>query len=396
MTNELLTAAHDLLPDITELRRTLHRHPEVGNDLPRTRQTVLEALEGLPLDITLHTTTSGIVAVLDGEGDGPAVLLRGDMDGLPLVEDTGLPFASETGNTMHACGHDLHTAMLVGAARLLSSMRDRINGSVVFMFQPGEEGHAGARYMLDEGLLETTPERPIAGFALHVSSNYGSGEVHIRPGSHMASADEISIVVHGRGGHASAPHMALDPVPIAAEILLASQLAVTRRVKVFEPTVVTFGKVAAGTTHNVIPPIAELEGTVRTLSEDTRTMVFGLLERVATNIAAAHGATAEFHVKWGYPVSVNDAEVVASIEDLVTRLLGEDSLVEMAHPTMGAEDWSYVMQKIPGAMAWLGACPPEIEAGTGPGSHSNLVVFDEGCMHKGIALHAGFVLDRLG
>lgn len=396
MTHEFLSAAHDLMPEVIDLRRTLHRYPEVGNDLPRTRETVLRALDGLPLDITLHTTTSGIVAVLDGTGEGPTVLLRGDMDALAMTEDTGLPFASETGNTMHACGHDLHTGMLVGAARLLSSMRDRVNGKVVFMFQPGEEGHAGARYMLDEGLLETTDERPTACFALHVSSNYHSGEVHARPGPQMASADEISITVHGRGGHASAPHLALDPVPIAAEILLASQLAVTRRVNVFDPAVVTFGKIEAGTTHNVIPAVAELEGTVRTVSEDTRSQVFGLLERLTANIAAAHGATAEFEVKWGYPVSVNDASVVESVAQLAGRVLGEDAFVPMPTPIMGAEDWSYVMQKVPGAMAFLGACPPEIDAGSGPGNHSNLVVFDEGCMHKGIALHTAFVMDRLG
>jgi hippurate hydrolase len=264
------------------------------------------------------------------------------------------------------------------------------------MFQPGEEGHAGARYMLDEGLLDTTDERPSSCFAIHVSSAYTSGEVHIRPGSQMASADEIEITVHGRGGHASAPHMALDPVPIAAEILLAIQAAVTRRINVFDPAVVTFGKIAAGTTNNVIPASAHLIGTVRTVSEETRSHVFEILERVGSNVAAAHGATAELDVKWGYPVSVNDADIVASVEDLTKRLLGEDALVRMPSPIMGAEDWSYVMQKVPGAMAFLGACPPEIEAGTGPGNHSNLVVFDEGCMHKGVALYAGFVMDRLG
>lgn len=396
MTHELLSAAHDIIPGVIDLRRTLHRTPETGNDLPKTRQIVLDALEGLPLDLTLHTTTSGIAAVLDGAGDGPTVLLRGDMDGLPLTEDTGLDFASETGNTMHACGHDLHTSMLVGAARLLSSMRESINGKVVFMFQPGEEGYAGARYMLDEGLLDTTDERPHAGFAIHVSAVYHSGEVHIRPGSQMASADEIEITVHGRGGHASAPHMAIDPVPIAAEILLAVQTAVTRRIPAFDPAVVTFGKIAAGTTNNVIPATAHLIGTVRAVSEETRAHVLEILDRVATNIAAAHGATAELDVKWGYPVSVNDDEVTASVEDLTRRMLGEDALVRMKTPIMGAEDWSYVMQKIPGTMAFLGACPPEIEAGHGPGNHSNLVVFDEGCMHKGVGLYAGFVMDRLG
>ncbi len=395
MTHELLSAAHDLIPGVIELRRTLHRHPEVGNDLPRTRETVLAALEGLPLDITLHTTTSGIAAVLKGVGEGPTVLLRGDMDGLPMTEDTGLDFASETGNSMHACGHDLHTSMLVGAARLLSSMRDRINGKVVFMFQPGEEGHAGARYMLDEGLLDTTDERPVAALALHVSTNYESGQVNIRAGSQLASADEIAITVHGRGGHASAPHTALDPVPIAAEILLAIQAAITRRVDVFDPAVVTFGKIAAGTTNNVIPSSAELVGTVRAVSDETRSHVFEIIERVSTNVAAAHGATAEFDVKWGYPLTVNDAGVVDSVIQLASDMLGDDGVVRMPNPIMGAEDWSYVLQKVPGAMAFLGACPPEFETGKAPNNHSNIVVFDEGCMHKGVALYAAFALSQL-
>lgn len=396
MSHEFITAAHDAMPDIIELRRTLHRRPEVGNDLPQTRETVVAALEGLPLEIHLHTTTSGIAAVLNGAGDGPTVILRGDMDGLPLTEDTGLEFASETGDTMHACGHDLHTSMLVGAARQLSSMQDRINGQVVFMFQPGEEGYAGARYMLDEGLLDITDPAPSSAFAIHVSTSYPSGEVHIRPGPQMASADEVEIVVNGRGGHASSPHLALDPISIAAEILLGVQLAITRRINVFDPAVVTFGKLSAGTANNIIPSTAHLIGTVRALSEETREQVFELLKRVATNIAAAHGATADLDFKWGYPISVNDSDIVASVEDLAGRLLGADAVVRMRTPMMGAEDWSYVMQKVPGAMAFLGACPPEIEAGVGPGNHSNLVVFDEGAMPKGIALYTGFVMDRLG
>jgi hippurate hydrolase len=395
MTDTLLSDAQDLLDDVVQFRRRLHRQPELGNHLPKTRATVLDALEPLPLDLTLHETTSGVAAVLRGSGDGPTVLLRGDMDGLPLTEDTGLDFASETGNTMHACGHDLHTAMLYGAAKLLSDRRATLNGNIIFMFQPGEEGSAGARFMLEEGLLDTTDARPIAGFAIHVTSLYASGEVHIRPGPQMASADEITITVYGSGGHASAPHNALDPVPIAAEIILATQVAVTRRVNVFTPGVVTFAKVTAGTTNNIIPPSAELNGTVRAVSEETRSAIHEILDRVATNVAAAHGATATLAIRHGYPVSVNDPLIVSSVTDMATRVLGTGVVKEMPAPIMGAEDWSYVMQQIPGAMAFLGACPPELEPGTAPANHSNLVRFDEAAMAGGVALYSGFVLDRL-
>ena len=395
MTDSLLSDAQSLFDDVVALRRRLHRHPELGNHLPKTRETVLAALDGLPLDLTLHETTSGIAAVLNGAGDGPTVLLRGDMDGLPLAEDTGLEFASETGNTMHACGHDLHTAMLYGAAKLLSARRESLNGKVVFMFQPGEEGSAGARFMLEEGLLDTTGDKPAAGFAIHVTSLYASGEVHIRPGPQMASADEITIAVSGSGGHASAPHNALDPVPIAAEIILATQVAVTRRINVFTPGVVTFAKVTAGTTNNIIPPSAELNGTVRAVSEETRSAIHEILDRVATNVAAAHGATATLAIKHGYPVSVNDPGIVSSVVDMTGRVLGPEAAKEMPAPIMGAEDWSYVMQQIPGAMAFLGACPPDLDPGTAPANHSNLVRFDEAAMAKGVALYCGFVLDRL-
>ena len=196
---DLLAAARDLLTDTVDLRRNLHRHPEVGNDIPITREIVLQALEGLPLELSLHETTSGIAAVLRGGRPGETVLLRGDMDALSMPEDTGLDFTSEHQGVMHACGHDLHTSMLVSAAKLLSSMRDDLEGNVVFMFQPGEEGHAGARFMLEEGLLGSSGDRPTGAFAIHVTPWFASGTVNHRPGPQMASADEVHITVSGRG-----------------------------------------------------------------------------------------------------------------------------------------------------------------------------------------------------
>ena len=241
----------DLLDDTIALRRRLHEWPELGNHLPKTREEVLAALEGLPLGIKLHETTSGIVASLEGTRPGPTVLLRGDMDALPMPEDTGVDFSSRVENVMHACGHDTHTAMLVGAARLLSSHRDQLQGRVVFMFQPGEEGHAGARFMLEEGLLDVgrlsdgSVSEVTGAFAIHTTSSLPTGFVSTRGGPIMASSDTLAIRVIGRGGHGSEPFRTLDPIPAACEIVGALQTLMTRRINVFNPGVLTVTQVHA-------------------------------------------------------------------------------------------------------------------------------------------------------
>src|SRR5215218_6002185 len=288
MTTETLRdEARDLLDDMVSIRRTLHQWPELGNDLPVTRETVLSALESLPLDITLHETTSGVVGLLTGK-PGPTVLLRGDMDALPMPEDTGLDFASDVPGAMHACGHDTHVAMLVGAARLLSERQAELPGRVVFMFQPGEEGWGGARVMLEEGVLEAAGSPVDSAYAMHITTHYESGVVAVRRGPTMAAADTLHITVTGRGRHASNPAEALDPIPVACAIVQAIQTMVTREVSVFDPAVVTIAKIVAGTTDNVIPETAELAGTMRTLSEANRTRVKESLHRLVPAIAAAH------------------------------------------------------------------------------------------------------------
>src|SRR3954464_10461887 len=303
---DLLSAAYNDADRTIELRRRLHRHPEIGLHLPQTQATVLAGLADLPIEVTTGKSTSSVVGVLRGARPGPTYLLRGDMDALPVHEDTGLPFSSEVPGAMHACGHDTHVAMLLGAARLLAERRDELAGSVVFMVQPGEEGFHGARYMLEEGLLDAVPEAPVSGaFALHISSTFASGTVNVRPGSMMAAADQWRITVRGRGGHASMPYAANDPIPVAAEIVLALQTLVTRRVEGFAPAVVTVAHIEAGSTNNVIPDSAFLEGTIRTLSAERRAAVVAAVQRVATHIGAAHGLAVDFQHEEGYPVTVN-------------------------------------------------------------------------------------------
>src|SRR5262249_25978190 len=248
----LLDDARRLLDDTIALRRRIHRHPEIGLTLPRTQQTVLDALAGLPLSIRTGQKTTSVIATLAGARPGPAVLLRADMDALPLQEDTGLDFASEVPGAMHACGHDTHVAMLVTAARMLASRRDALAGRVVFMFQPGEEGYHGARVMIEEGLLDGDPP-PAFAFGLHAGARHPAGVIATRPGPLMASGDTLKITVRGQGGHASSPHDCLDPIPIACEIVQAFQTMVTRRVNAFDPAIVTIAKIEAGTTRNIIP-----------------------------------------------------------------------------------------------------------------------------------------------
>ncbi|HEX8865073.1 MAG TPA: M20 family metallopeptidase [Lentzea sp.] len=388
----LLEGARSLQPRTVALRRQIHRHPEQGLQLPKTQAAILHALEGLPLKVTKGESTTSVVAVLEGERPGPTVLLRGDMDGLPLQEDTGLPYASEVDGNMHACGHDTHVAMLASSARLLADRRDALRGKVLFMFQPGEEGYHGARYMIEEGLLDDGVEKA---FALHITSRMKSGVVTCRPGAIMASADTFHVHVKGKGGHGAMPHNALDPVPAAAAMVGALQTMVGRRVSVHEPAVVTVAQINAGTTTNIIPETATLDGTIRTLSEATRKLVHKELKQVIKHTAAAYGCHAEVSIVPGYPVTVNDDVVGQHVVDLAAQAMGPTWSEPMLDPLMGAEDFSYVLQRVPGALAFLGACPRGIDLDDAPPNHSNRVLFDEAAMEHGVATYAAFALDAL-
>ena len=283
--------------DLTELRRSIHAEPEIGLDLPRTQLKVTNALAGLPLEIRLGQGLSSVTAVLRGAKPGETVLLRGDMDALPVSERSGVPYASTVAGAMHACGHDLHTAMLAGAARLLSARQAELAGNVIFMFQPGEEGSGGARIMLAEGVLDAADDRPVAAYALHVTASLlPGGMVASRAGTILAAADTLDVTVHGRGGHGSQPHRAADPVPAACEIVVALQTMVTRQFDVFDPVVVTVGLFQAGTADNVIPDDAHFVATIRSFSPQARAAVALAAPKLARDIATAHGltATAEF------------------------------------------------------------------------------------------------------
>lgn len=390
--DELLATAEALLPDVVAMRRRIHRHPEQGLDLPRTQAVVLEALADLPLHVTTGRALTSVVADLDGgRGDGPTILLRGDMDALPMPEDTGVEFTSEIEGTMHACGHDSHTAMLAGAARLLADRRDDFAGRVRFMFQPGEEGYHGARYMIDEGVIDGVD----AVFALHVTPNAPSGVVITKGGPIMAAANVLRITVTGQGGHASSPYLANDPMPVAAEIVTALQVFTTRRINTFDPVVITITKIQGGTTNNVIPESVHLEGTLRSVSEGSRNKALQGIERIVRNIAAAHEMQASFEQTPGYPVVINNHEFADFTRAVAARVLGDDNVAEMPAPVMGAEDFSYLLNERPGAFAYLGVCPPGESPAHAHGCHSNRMMIDEPALRNGIAIYAAIALDYL-
>jgi amidohydrolase len=390
---ELLADAQRLLPEVTELRRRIHRAPELGLALPGTQALVLDAIDDLGLEVRTGDSVSSIVADMRS-ADGPVVLLRADMDALPMPEDTGLEFASTIDGCMHACGHDAHTAMLIGAARLLHERRSELAGTVRFMFQPGEEGHHGARFMIDEGVLDGEP--PVdAAFALHVSPNLPSGTVWTRGGPLMASADVLEIKVTGKGGHASTPYLANDPMPIAAEIVQALQVMATRRINTFDPIVVTITKIRAGTADNVIPESVDMLGTLRAVSEHSRGLAIDAMKQLVTGIAGAHGLRAELTVHKGYPVTVNHDDSASFALQVATDLLGADGAGRMPAPVMGAEDFSYVLQRTPGAMSFLGVCPPGESPARAHACHSNRMMLDEEAMTVGVAMYAALAIEHL-
>lgn len=393
MPHSLISEAASFSDRIVALRRAIHAEPEIGLHTPKTRDKIRAALSHLPLEWREGPSTTGLVATLrGGAGSGPAVLLRGDMDALPMPEETGLDFASRVPGLMHACGHDAHAAMLAGAAEILARRAESLKGEVRFMFQPGEEGYHGARFMLEDGLLGGEGfDRPLpdAAFALHVMPNAPHGLIGGRTGPLMAAADQIEIVVTGRGGHASMPHQTLDPVPVACEIVSAIQSMVARKFNVFDPVVVTIAKIESGTAHNIIADEARMLGTMRTLSAQNRERLREDLPVLAAGIAGAHGLTAEVRIVEGFPVTVCDAAAVALGEKVAQTMFGEAAFLRLPDPIMGAEDFAYVLEKVPGAMFFLGVSHAGADWQHCCGIHSTKMMVDETVLPQGSAYLAG-------
>ncbi len=399
--SSLIDSARELAPDIVSLRRAIHAEPELGLETPKTLAKVREALADVDLEWRTGTSCTGAVATLRGAKPGAEgrkrVLLRGDMDALPMDEKTDLEFASTIPGRMHACGHDTHTAMLVGAARLLDAQRDTLAGEVDFMFQPGEEGYHGARFMLNDGLLGGNEERPLpdAAFALHVMPNAPFDVLAGRPGPLMAAADQFTMTVKGKGGHASMPHDCEDPVPAAAAIVGAIQAMVTRRFNAASAVVVTVTQIHTGTAHNVVPDDAMIAGTIRTLTPENRAAAHRLIAEVAANTAAAYGVEASCEIEPGFPVTICDRRAVTLGRKVAQELGGSETWRDLADPIMGAEDFSYVLEKVPGAMFFLGVAPQGEDWSSCCAIHSPRMHVDEKALPTGSAMLAGCAIEFL-
>jgi hippurate hydrolase len=372
--------------DIISLRREIHREPELGFDTRKTAEKVLAALDGLPLDVQTGVAENGLVATLKGGGEGPTVALRADMDALPIYEETGLPFASETDGKMHACGHDGHTSMLVGAARALCEdhLRERLNGTVKFVFQPAEEGGGGGQVMVEKGVADGVDSI----FALHLWPGLEFGKAATKAGPIMAAADAFEMEINGKGGHGAMPHMTVDAVAIAAQVVTVLQTVVAREVNPVEPAVLTVGEIEAGTAFNIIPETARLGGTVRTVDADLRQRMPERIEELARGVARGMRGDAELNYRFSYPVTRNDAGAAGLALNVAKELFGEDRAVEVEHPSMGGEDFAFFLEELPGAYIWLGV-------GDVSGLHTPRFAFDEEILPQGAALLAALALESL-
>jgi amidohydrolase len=395
MTQDVLTQAKAMLPELQALRRQLHQIPEFGLELPKTLEVILQQISGLG-EITTSKEISSAVLHIKGDQPGPTVLLRADMDALAVIEDTNLDYASTNGY-MHACGHDLHMAMGVGAAKILSSRKSEIKGDVIIFFQPGEEGHHGADVMINQGDLMVSGSKPIRAYGLHVFSSYPLGMMGSKAGPLMASAGDLFVTVSGSGGHGSMPWLSKDPISVLTEIMSSLQTMVTKRFNAFDPVIVNIGWVKAGdtATTNVIPESASFGATVRVFSDDNATKLKKYTTELAESIAKAFGLSATVEFTRATKVLLNDASSIQSVEKVTSKLFGPGRYVNLPAPIAGGEDFASIVHEIPGAFVFMGAAPPGVDPSTAATNHSNKAVFDDSVLADGAALLVELALEAL-
>ncbi len=397
-------AAKSLEPKVIECRRDIHQHPELGNREFRTSKLVADRLKQLGIEIRTPIAHTGVVGILRGAKPGRVVGLRADMDALPVTEQVDLPFKStvrakyngqEVG-VMHACGHDAHVAILLGVAEVLSSIRNDLPGTIVFLFQPAEEGappgeEGGAALMVKEGALDNPKVDAV--FGLHVTSRYPVGEIAYRPGAELAAVDSFNIKVHGKQTHGAYPWLGVDPIVVASQIVLALQTIPSRQLDVsLAPAVVTVGAIHGGVRNNIIPDDVEMIGTIRSLDEKMRSDIHQRIKRTAEEIAASGGAKADVTIEQGYPVTYNDPALTEKMAPTFRKLTND---VIVVNATLGAEDFSFYQQKVPGLFFWLGTRPKNQTAEEAASNHSPLFYVDEGGLGLGIRAMAHVAVDYL-
>ncbi len=392
---ELLHEAAGYAQTLTEIRRDLHQIPEFALDLPNTQQRIFKSIEGLG-EITLGKNLTSIVLRIKGANPGPTVLLRADMDALKVVEETNLPYASTNG-FMHACGHDLHMAAGIGAAHLLATHKDKLNGEVLIWFQPGEEGHHGADVMIEEGMLDLTGSRPIAAYGLHVFTSMPKGLIACKSGPLMASAGDLNVTFHGSGGHGSMPWLSKDPVTPMVESITALQNLLNKQFDQFDPVILNVGWIRAGddATTNVIADAASFGATVRTFSEESTKKLHELAPKLIHSIAEGFGVKADVSFGRATKVLMNNPQAVERVEQVAKQLVGEQGYMPMQKPIAGGEDFASIVAEVPGAFVFVGACPPEIDFQPAPTNHSANAQFYDSVLSLCAALLASLAFSHL-
>lgn len=387
---DFVQEAEQLFEYTRSLRRDFHRHPELGFQEVRTAGIVARELNGLGLEVSTGIAETGVVAVLEGARPGPVVLARFDMDALPIVEETGAPYASENPGVMHACGHDGHTAIGLTVARLLKEHQDEMFGAVKFVFQPAEEGQGGAERMVAEGVLESP--KPDLTLSLHLWNNEPLGWLGVVPGPMMAAADEFTVRITGKGGHAALPNLTVDPVVAAAQMITALQTITARNVSPLESAVVSVTSLHAGEAFNVIPSQVELKGTVRTFEPEVRDTVLARFDEIVQGIAAAFGCQVSIDMVRVTPSLINDAEISSRVQQVARQLLPQNPLVT-DYRTMGSEDMAFMMEQVPGTYFFVGSANPN--RGLDATHHHPRFDFDEAALPKAVALMSASIYDFL-
>jgi amidohydrolase len=376
-----------LADEVVLLRRDLHMHPELGFHEFRTAGIVAERLRSLGFDVHEGIGTTGVVAVMRGEKPGRTIMLRADMDALPIAEERDHAYRSQVAGAMHACGHDGHVAILLGAAGLIADRKDELAGTVCLLFQPAEEGLGGARAMIEDGVLDRFGiERA---YGLHLSSKYPTGALGFREGPMYASSDSIEIEVEGVGGHGSAPHDTVDPIYTAANFITSVQQIVSRQIDPLEPAVISIGSIHSGTTHNVIPRTCKMLGTVRAFNDDVRAAMPSRIERVLHSCCEGSGATYKYEYIWRYPVTANNPAQTQYARGLARSIVGDAQVIDVSK-LMGAEDFSFFAQRVPSCFYTLGAAGG---ADTSHPHHSSLFDIDERALSTGVAMMTALALD---
>ncbi|CAK7032317.1 amidohydrolase [Tissierella carlieri] len=379
--------------DIISWRRELHQIPEIGLDLPRTTKFIMDELDNM--NIEYHTLVNGnaIVGLIKGKEEGKTIGLRADTDALPVKEKTGLEFASNNG-CMHACGHDGHTAILLGVAKVLNENKDKFKGNVKLLFQPGEEYPGGAKPMIEEGALENPKVDVVMGLHLgNLGKEIPKGKIGVSYGAMMAAVDVMYIKINGKGSHGAYPHQSIDPIVTASEIVLALQTIISREVDPVEPAVVSVTRIDGGFNHNIIPDSVEIQGTIRTVNEETRQRISRRIEEIVKGITLAHGASYEIDYEFCYPALINSEEFTKGFVESAKKIIPEEDIIEMKSPVMGAEDMSFFLQEVPGTFFYLSNMA-EIDGEFHP-HHNPKFDIDEGEMWKGAALIIQNTIDWL-